>query len=599
MGISATTAFFGIVLLATTAWILVLLPDQVSDPSSARVPLLAVSVDDRGVEQRGGIAYLNLRVVEGRGNVYIHSDPLTKIDTQASTTYAQRYACEYANVDCERYDFLYSIESGAPIVGGPSAGAAAAAITYAVLTGQNIPQTTAVTGTISSGGVVGNVGGISEKIEAAQRAGLQQVIIPYLANYTPDDEQIRVTRAQSLSDVIGALGLEDMSVVNATIMVPSSYRDTMRNVGIELCAEQDTPRLETDLEGVRIAYERIENLTRSAREAQENEDYYTQASHCFNIRVQRYYLQLVDMTLDLADDEASQAVIATLDENLERATDIFTSFEAQMETPDLNDIQIYSIVQERYRESSTVGAALREELEREQVSSEFRARFDENMLFTAAYALARIDSMESWMQFSGFETGEPISDRTLRRACTRKLSAVTELAEYTSYITGLNVLDVSPIQESYRANEYAVCVYQASLLTARAETFLSTIGVREDDLPKLYEAKRAAAYEAIAEQTRKGHFPVMAYSYYEYAESLRDDNLRTALLYIENALSLAELDLYLETQRHPPVSFERDTQLAFALGVFTMTGLGLILTAGKGTVRRHPKRRLKKVGKTR
>lgn len=486
-------------------------------------------------------------------------------------------------------------------MGGPSAGAAAAAITYAVLTGQSIPQTTAVTGTISSGGVVGNVGGISEKIQAAQRAGLHQVIIPYLANHTPDDETIQVTRAQSLSDVIGALGLEDTSAVDATIVVPASYRDTMRNVGIELCAEQETPPLEIDLESVRVAYERVENLTRNAREAQESGDYYTQASHCFNIRVQRYYLQLVDMTLDLPDDEASEAVIVTLDENLERASEIFSSFEAQMENPDLNDIQIYSIVEERYRESSTVGDALREELEREQVSTDFRTRFDESMLFTAAYALARIDSMESWMQFSGFETGEAISDRTLRRACTRKLSAVTELAEYTGYITGVNVLDVSSIHEAYRNNEYAVCIYQASLLTARAETFLSTIGVQEDDLPKLYEAKRAAAYEAIAEQTRKGHFPVMAYSYYEYAQSLYEDNLGTALLYIENALSLAELDLYLEREHHPVITFERDTRLAFALGVFTMAGIGLIITAGKGTVRtsRRPKRRLKKVGKTR
>jgi uncharacterized protein len=597
MSISRVTIFFGIVLLVTTIWIITTLPTHTTDPTGARMPLLAVSIDEDGIEQSGGIAYLNLRIVNGSGNVYIHSDPLTKIDTQASTTYAQRYACEYANIDCDRYDFLYSIESGAPIIGGPSAGAAAAAITYAVLTGQKIPQNTAVTGTISSGGIIGNVGGIPQKIKAAQREGLRQVIIPYLANHTPGDERITITRARSLSEVITGLGLDDDTIQNATIQVPPSYRDTMREVAEELCTPQETPQVFANGSAL-TAYERIENLTKSATDAQAVGDYYTQASHCFNIRVQRYYLQLYDATMNLSDDEAVNETMSTLEENLERARTIFERFDEQLENPDLNDIQIYSIVEERYRESTAVATALSEELERDRVSTAFRSRFDEDTLFSAAYALARIDSMESWMRFSGFEAGEMISDRSLRSACTRKLSAATEISEYTSYLTGISILDVSEIQESYREGEYAVCIYQASLLTARAEAFLSTIGISDDDLVQVYEAKRTAAYDAIAEQTQKGHFPVMAYSYYEYAQSLSEDNLQTALLYIENALSLAELDLYLEGAQHRTISFERDTRLAFAFGIFIMAGIGLVITAGSGTVRMRS-RRLRRIGKRR
>lgn len=599
MRLPRITAFFALALLASTIWILFLIPGGASDPASARIPLLAVSVDEAGEERFGGIAYLNLRIVDGSGNVYIHSDPLTKIDTQASTTYAQRFACGYADVDCDRYDFLYSIESNAPIVGGPSAGSAAAAITYAVLTGQRIPQNVAVTGTISSGGVIGNVGGIPQKVEAAQRGGLRSVIIPYLSNFTESDERVDVIRAESLTDIIEGLGLQAPQRHDRDIIVPSSYRDTMRDVGAELCSEQDVPQLAFRTEAITTAYERIENLTRDAQRAYESGDYYTQASHCFNIRVQRYYLQIFDSTKDLSDAAAANTTITLIEANLSRSREVFDAFSATLENPDLNDIQIYSIVEERHRESRTVGEALIEEIGRESASSEFRTRFDENTLFSTAYVLARIDSMESWMRFASFEKGSPISPRTLRQACARKLSAATELSEYTSYITGMNTLDVSSIYTAHQNADYAVCIYQASLLTARAETFLSTIGTQQDDLPELYEAKQKAAYDAIADQTNKGHFPVMAYSYYEYAQSLSDTNLPTALLYIENALSLAELDLYLEGDARSIVRFDDGSKLAFALGIFTMAGIGLIVTAGgsRGSTKNAPRRRLKRIGK--
>ena len=595
MRIPRVSAFFAVALLLSTIWIITLLPAYSPDPTSDRIPLLAVSIDEHGDERAGGIAYLNLRVVEGSGNVYIHSDPLTKIDTQASTTYAQRFACDYANVNCDEYDFLYSIESGAPIVGGPSAGAAAAALTYTVLSGQQIPQNVAVTGTISSGGVVGNVGGVAQKIEAASRARFDTVIIPFLSNQT-NETSISVVRAETIDDIVIGLGLTPPARHESTISVPDTYRETMRGVAQELCSEQALPLIPFGSETIDTAYDRIENLTQDAQRASDAGDYYTQASHCFNIRVQTYYLQLFDETKDLSDDNAASELISILEENLNRSNDTFTSFSDALENPDLNDIQIYSIVEERYRESTTIGETLQEEIERERVSSEFRTRFDENTLFSAAYVLARIDSMESWMQFAGFEEGSGISDRSLRRACTRKLSALTELSEYTTYITGVPTLDTTGVQEAHQSGSYAVCIYQASLLTARAETFLSTIGTREDDRDALYDAKQRAAFDAIAEQTSKGHFPVMAYSYYEYAQSLRETNLQTALLYIENALSLAELDLYLEAAPGRSVSFDRDTRLAFALGIFTMAGLGMIITASTAP-RSEKRRRLKRIEK--
>lgn len=583
-------AVFAIILVISTIWIIAALVSEPRDPAAGRLPLLAVSVDEEGNEGPGGVAYLDLRIVPGEGRVYIHSDPLTKVDTQAATTFAQRYACDQAEVNCDRYDFLYSIESSAPIVGGPSAGAATAALTYAMLTEQSVPRDVAVTGTISSGGVIGTVGGIPQKLDAAAEEGLSRVIIPYLADENASENAtIQTYRAQTFDEMIISMGLVGPRGINETIIVPPAYTRTMQEVAADLCEGQELALVLEDTQTVRLAYERIENLSNDAAQAGEREEYYTQASYCFNIRVQHYYLELYDQTRSLSDIEASAYVLESIDANMERADGIFSTFDERVDTLDLNDIQIYSIVEERYRESETIGDELFEEVSESRADD--RERFDDDTLYSLSYMLARIDSMESWMRFSGFEQGETISRSALKQACTKKLSEASEQAEYTAYLTGMNALDIDSVYEAHRNGDYAVCIYQASLITARAETFLSTIGVDLDELPLLYDAKSQAAYRQIAEQTASGNFPVMAYSYLEYAQSLRESNLQTALLYIENALELAELELYFESSSDPRFELERDSAIPFALGIFTMSGLGLIITASNRPIGKKRKSR--------
>ena len=50
----------------------------------------------------------------------------------------------------------------------------------------------------------------------------------------------------------------------------------------------------------------------------------------------------------------------------------------------------------------------------------------------------------------------------------------------------------------------------------------------------------------IAREQSKGVFPIAGYSYYEYAQSLKEDNIYSALLYAQYALELSKLDVYFE-----------------------------------------------------
>src|SRR3989344_2390020 len=85
-----------------------------------RLPLLAVRETSTGFE--GSTADLSLEIQEGNGRVFLDTRPLTKLDTQISTRFANEVACSETEMKCGGSDFFYTITSRSPIIAGPSAG---------------------------------------------------------------------------------------------------------------------------------------------------------------------------------------------------------------------------------------------------------------------------------------------------------------------------------------------------------------------------------------------------------------------------------------------------------------------------------------------
>ncbi len=75
------------------------------------------------------------------------------------------------------YDLHINFPGGTP-VDGPSAGVAMAVVAASALTGRPVDGHVAVTGEVSVRGLVKPVGGVPDKVEAAERAGLTTVLIP-------------------------------------------------------------------------------------------------------------------------------------------------------------------------------------------------------------------------------------------------------------------------------------------------------------------------------------------------------------------------------------------------------------------------------------
>ena len=150
---------------------------------------------------------------------------------------------------------------------------------------------------------------------------------------------------------------------------------------------------------------------------------------------------------------------------------------------------------------------------------------------------------------------------------------------------------IETARKHYRQNASAECIANAIQAKASSDILLTSIGLREDRISDVVQDKLASAARAIAAQKE---FPILAYSYYEYAQSLLADDPGSSLLYAEYALEMANLDSYLHTvagsksksQRLIPIELSPATYL-FITGLL----IGIALGSCIGLYAIHLKRR--------
>ncbi len=107
--------------------------------------------------------------------------------------------------------------------------------------------------------------------------------------------------------------------------------------------------------------------------------------------------------------------------------------------------------------------------------------------------------------------------------------------------------------------KYANCISNAVQAKVIGNVLLTSMGITKEQIPTVVSEKLRVAAQEIAEQD---YFPVLAYSYYEYAQSLAEQDPGSALLYSEYALELANIDEYLSREE------KKDTPLVLFEGIF-------------------------------
>lgn len=155
--------------------------------SSNTVTLDAPAVDNSG---NGVVTLLRVEARPGTGRTLVDINGiLFFVDTQNSIQIATEVAANYTHVKLSDIDLIYSVETNASVIEGPSAGAALTISTIAALEGKQLNHSVMITGTINPDGSIGPVGGIPAKAKASKDAGATLFLVPQgqgiQTTYTP------------------------------------------------------------------------------------------------------------------------------------------------------------------------------------------------------------------------------------------------------------------------------------------------------------------------------------------------------------------------------------------------------------------------------
>lgn len=125
------------------------------------------------------------------------------------------YLNNYCNIDTSSYNIHINFQGGA-LVDGPSAGASIATAIYSAINGIKINNKIGITGEISVTGKICEVGGVSEKIKGAIKAGCSHIIIPkgnFQESYKKISE-IKIIPVETIEEVINIARINEITLEN-------------------------------------------------------------------------------------------------------------------------------------------------------------------------------------------------------------------------------------------------------------------------------------------------------------------------------------------------------------------------------------------------
>ncbi|MBI3051484.1 hypothetical protein HYY74_03425 [Candidatus Woesearchaeota archaeon] len=563
--------------------IMLILAATAANAQSGHMKILAVT--DKVEGGKGMIADLYLEVKPGQGKVFIESFPLTKMDTQISTRFAKEIACSELDLECDQYDFFYTIKADTALVGGPSAGAAAAVLTAAVVEGAATDESTAITGTINSGGLVGPVGGLQEKITASPERGVKKVLIAKGQRYVKSGNASNATIdlvAVGKENGVQVIEVVDMREAlyhftgrqyieeDAQLSIDESYAETMQKVAESLCNKSTQLMAGSNDTSAN-------NLTERGMLAIKIGQYYSAASYCFGANIRYKVLENANLTQEQVRTRAGKVVEdSTLLENgLTRPKTVA-------------DVQSYATVKERLLDATDTANLTLQRLQ------ENKTR---DAIALLAYAEERVYSAQAWAQFIG-KDGQRFEPELIEKSCRSKLSEAEERYEYVKLFFPETLAgtrrDIDRAYDDLNAKRFELCLSKAAKAKAESDVILNTLGVEDSQVSELVEKKLEIAKRTIVRNSKKGIFPILGYSYYEYANSLKDTDKYSALLYSEYALELSNMDVYFRkdkaeeaTPAEQKMAIVSPSILIFSAGL--MTGAVIVFILGKYTPKRNGK----------
>jgi ATP-dependent Lon protease len=156
--------------------------ERIQWDAAERTKLPGVAMGLAWTATGGDLLFIEATIMPGKGNLLLTGQlgEVMKESAQAALSYLRTNA-EALNIDRERLthsDIHVHVPAGAIPKDGPSAGVTMLTAMSSVLLGKHVKLRLAMTGEITLRGAVLPVGGIKEKVLAASRAGIKELILP-------------------------------------------------------------------------------------------------------------------------------------------------------------------------------------------------------------------------------------------------------------------------------------------------------------------------------------------------------------------------------------------------------------------------------------
>jgi ATP-dependent Lon protease len=157
-------------------------PPRYHSETAERIVECGIAIGLAWTPVGGEILFIEATQMPGKGNLILTGSlgAIMKESAQTALSYLRSHA-DAMGVDAkelESRDIHVHVPAGATPKDGPSAGVAIVMALASLLTGRRVRSDLAMTGEISLRGRVLPVGGVKEKLMAAQRAGIKRVILP-------------------------------------------------------------------------------------------------------------------------------------------------------------------------------------------------------------------------------------------------------------------------------------------------------------------------------------------------------------------------------------------------------------------------------------
>ncbi len=186
-------------------------PDEVRRRAAAPGVATGLAVTATG----GDVLFVEATAMPGKGALTITGQlgDVMRESAQAALSWVRSHAASLGLGDADwfaEHDLHIHVPAGAVPKDGPSAGITIATALVSLVTGRTVSEDVALTGEITLTGHVLPVGGVKEKVLAAERAGIGTVILP--RENEPDLEEVpkdvrertRFVLADTIDDVIAA-----------------------------------------------------------------------------------------------------------------------------------------------------------------------------------------------------------------------------------------------------------------------------------------------------------------------------------------------------------------------------------------------------------